>query len=106
MQKLVYIANDGVHRPLAGRGPIDLHDCTRATRRYGAVRLSHTVQSRSPPAVFLDNPVRKLFNAVFFLGPIGHFASAVRELRAPAPRNPTDYYGLLGNSRSLNRFFH
>jgi hypothetical protein len=42
----------------------------------------------------------------FFLGPIGHFAGTMRELRVPAPHDPTDYYSVRGNSRSLNRFIY
>jgi hypothetical protein len=47
-----------------------------------------------------------LFHMAFFLRPIGHFAGDMRELRVPAPHDPSDYYGVRGNSHSLNRFFH
>jgi hypothetical protein len=66
-------------------------------------RIRHKVDL--PRDDFLVNPARKSFNAAFFLGPIGHFAGDVLELSAPAPHDPTDYYGVRGNSRSLNRFF-
>jgi hypothetical protein len=67
-------------------------------------RIRHKVEF--PRDVFLSDPARKSFNAAFFLGPIGHFAGDMRELRVPAPHDPTDYYGVRGNSRSLNRFIH
>jgi hypothetical protein len=67
-------------------------------------RIRH--KEEIPRDVFLGDPTRKLFNMAFFLGLIGHIAGAMRELHVPAPHGPTDYYGVRGQSCSLNRFFH
>jgi|SoiMetStandDraft_2_1073263.scaffolds.fasta_scaffold217772_2 hypothetical protein len=65
-------------------------------------RIRHKVESHRD--VFLGGPARKLFNMAFLLGPIGHFAGAMRELRVPAPHDPTVTMACEGNPARSTAF--